>query len=76
MKSIAISYLNNEVFIRNKIMDENERQMRINTEQIKNADIEEIVEESLYRENKRLLNESKKAEEELLVLKQVLNILV
>lgn len=76
MKSIAISYLNNEVFNRKRILDENERQMRINTEQIKNADIEEIVEESLYRENKRLLNESKKAEEELLIFKQVLNILV
>lgn len=76
MKSIAISYLNNAVFNRKRILDENERQMRINTEQIKNAEIEEIVEESLYRENKRLLNESKKAEEEMLILKQVLNILV
>lgn len=76
MKTQAISFLNNEIFIRNQIMDNNERQMRINTEKIKSADIEEIVEDSLYKENKRLLNEAKKAEEEMLILKQALNLFV
>lgn len=76
MKTQAISFLNNEIFIRNQIMDKNERQMRINTEKIKSADIEEIVEDSLYKENKRLLNEAKKAEEEMLILKQALNLFV